>query len=104
MAEQMSVEDQIRGLGIEEAPAGLYERIMTVVPHLPQQQPAPRAPKGFRPLIERFIGEWQYGLSLKIAALGVVALMGVMMGHADNLGGGSFGNLIFGDIGVEDVI
>ena len=104
MVDKLSIEEQIRNLKMEEAPPDLLARITTVVPHLPQQQPAAPAAKGFWPVVERFVAEWQYGLSLKIAALGVVAVMGAMTGHADHHGGNAFGKLVFGDISVEDVI
>jgi len=95
------VKAYLRTLPVEEAPEGLLARISTVVPHLPQQRPAVSG--GFSARIARFLGEFQYGLSLKIAMLCVVAVMGVMTGHAGNGAGGGMG-LIFGNIGVEDLI
>lgn len=94
------VKAYLRTLPVEEAPAGLFERISTVVPHLPQQKPVTKG--GFASAAARFLGEFQYGLSLKVAMLCVVAVMGIVAGHAGNSGGE--GGIIFGNIGVEDLI
>jgi len=104
MAEQREAwEDLIRNMAVEEAPAGLLQRVTTVVPHLAQE----RAPEkiGFAGRLQRFAAEWQYGLSLKLATLALAAILGVMAGHMGNVqGGANLGGLLFGDIGVEDII
>ncbi len=101
MAEHDTIEEQIRSMNFGPAPDDLLARITTVVPHLAQEKRPANA--GFSQVLQRFAAEWSYGLSLKIAALAIVAVMGVAMGH----GGGhenGIGGLLFGDIGVEDII
>ncbi len=99
MAEHDNIEAMIRQMDFGPAPADLLNRITTVVPHLAQE----RRPANVSRL-QRFAAEWRYGLSLKIAALAIVAVIGIAMGHEGHAAGGGFGALLFGDIGVEDII
>ena len=99
MAEHDTIEQQLREMDFGPAPADLLNRITTVVPHLAQEKRVMQISR-----LQRFAAEWSYGLSLKIAALAIVAVMGVAMGHDGHAAGGGFGTLLFGDIGVEDMI
>lgn len=104
MAEQHEAwEDLLRNMTIEEALAGLLQRVTTVVPHLAQERLPEKT--GFTLRLQRFAAEWRYGLSLKIATLAVAAVLGIMSGHGGEAQGASaLGGLLFGDIGVEDII
>ncbi|MBI1214223.1 MAG: hypothetical protein GC185_00225 [Alphaproteobacteria bacterium] len=95
------VMSKIRVLREETAPEHLYERIMTVVPNLPQVRAQEPRAAGFS--LVRFFGQWNYALGVKFAALALVAVVGFYAGHA----GGAphengFSAIVTGDIGWED--
>lgn len=102
MADKKTWEEQLSALKNEQAPESLLNRITTVVPNMAQV--APQEKQGFADMFLRFMGEWRYGLALKLAAFACVAVLGVMAGmpHADDHE--MVGSLLFGDIGWESVI
>lgn len=102
MAERKSWEEQVKDLKVEEAPADLLARIVTVVPHMRQETARERP--GFVATLRRFAVEWQYGLALKAAAFACVAALGVMTGLFGAEDADLFSSLVFGDIGWESVI
>ncbi|HYD17639.1 MAG TPA: hypothetical protein VEF76_04075 [Patescibacteria group bacterium] len=95
-------EHKLRNMKVEEAPDTLLQRITTVVPHLAQiraeEKPAPGA------MVLRFMTELRYGLALKAACFGCVALLGVAIGSMGADEGELPPGLLFGDIGMEDTI
>jgi hypothetical protein len=94
---------QIAGLQHERAPEELYDRIMTVVPHLVQASPeGAAAPVSW---LERFFGEWSYGLGVKFASLVILGILGFCVGHLNGPSAHQdslFSQIITGSIGWED--
>jgi hypothetical protein len=94
--------DQISRLRNDKPSDELYQRIVTVVPHLAQAgAEAPARPTW----LERFFGEWNYALRLKIASFAMLAVFGFCVGHLNGPSAhqGSFlSAIITGDIGWED--
>lgn len=102
----MTEDDKIREklkLMKEEPSQELLERILTVVPHMAQVAPRGEA-SGFS--LVRFFGEFRYGLALKFAAIGTVAIMGFCVGHLNgpsmHQDSAIIASMLTGDIGLED--
>ncbi|TAL31400.1 MAG: hypothetical protein EPN97_11115 [Alphaproteobacteria bacterium] len=94
--------DKIARLKSDKPSDELYSRIMTVVPHLAQQGAG--AP-GRASRFERFFGEWNYALRLKVASFAMLAFFGFCVGHLNGPSahqGSFFSAIITGDIGWED--
>lgn len=95
--------NQIAGLKNDRPPDDLYDRIMTVVPHLPQVGPEIQAPQpGW---FERFFGEWNYGLRVKFASLVILGFIGFCVGHLNGPSAPQdsfFSQIITGEIGWEN--
>jgi len=74
---------KLRILSDEKPPEGLYERIMTVAPHMPQMArdvlPVQDIP-WWHPV--RLFGDWQTALVFKFAVFAVLAYGGVALGQA----------------------
>jgi hypothetical protein len=94
--------DQISALKGDRPSDELYDRIMTVVPNLAQVHDAPVVKESW---VEKFFGEWSYGLSIKFASLVILGIIGFCVGHLngsnehqENL----FSQIVTGDIGWED--
>ncbi len=94
--------NQVSRLKDDKPSDELYQRITTVVPNLAQVREAnPDA----QPWLERFFGEWQYGLKLKFASLVILAVIGFCVGHLNGPPAHQdsfFTQIITGDIGWED--
>jgi hypothetical protein len=96
---------KLRILADEQPPGDLYERIMTVAPHLPQMAceaaPMQRMP-WWHPV--RLFGDWETALVFKFAVFAVLAYGGVAMGQAMPQDAGDvvvFAAIIDGQIGWE---
>jgi len=77
--------DVIRTLQDDQPPAGLYERIMTVAPHMPQladEMPLPQT-RSLWLDPARLFGDWQAAFAFKFAVFALLAFMGTMVGRAD---------------------
>lgn len=105
MAEHDDFMKKLRPLADEQPPEGLYERIITVAPHMPQmariEAPVRDIP-WWHPL--RLFGDWQTGLVFKFAVFAVLAYGGVTMGQAmphDANDAMVFASIIDGQIGWE---
>lgn len=87
----------------EEPSKELLERILTVVPNMAQVS-AREEISGFS--LVRFFGEFRYGLALKFAAIGTVAIMGFCVGHlngpSSHQDSAIMASILTGDIGLED--
>lgn len=87
----------------EEPSDELLNRILTVVPHMAQSSPREEI-SGFSFL--RFFGEFRYGLAVKFAAIGMVAIMGFCVGHlngpSSHQGNVIMSSMLTGDLGLED--
>lgn len=94
--------DQISRLKNDKPSEELYQRIMTVVPHLAQAgAEAPGRPGWFT----RFFGEWNYALRLKVASFAMLAVFGFCVGHLKGPSAPQdsfYSSIITGDIGWED--
>jgi hypothetical protein len=78
----------------------LYERIMTVAPNLAQAGAAPAKTSW----MEKFFGEWSYGLSVKFASLVILGVLGFCVGHLNGPSAHQdfLTDIVTGDIGWED--
>lgn len=99
----------IRTLQDDQPPAGLYERIMTVAPHMPQLADETPVQKQRSLWLDpaRLLGDWQAAFAFKFAVFAVLAVMGTMVGKADipqdnNADGVELSLLIDGKFGWED--
>ena len=93
---------QIARLKDDQPSDDLYQRIMTVAPNMSQVSATVAAPQTW---LQRFFGEWQYGLRVKFASLAVLGLMGFCVGHLNGPPAHQdsfFSAIITGDIGWED--
>jgi hypothetical protein len=102
----MTEDDKIREklkLMKEEPSAELLNRILTVVPNMAQVSPREEV-SGFS--LVRFFGEFRYGLAVKFAAIGMVAVMGFCVGHLNGPSSHQeskiIASMLTGDIGLED--
>jgi hypothetical protein len=102
----MTEDDKIREklkLMKEEPSAELLNRILTVVPEMAQVSPRAET-SGFSLL--RFFGEFRYGLAVKFAAIGTIALMGFCVGHLNGPSSHQdstiMASMLTGDIGLEE--
>ena len=96
---------KLRVLADEQPPEGLYERIMTVAPHLPQMAPV-QTPQRKIPWLHpvRLFGDWEAALVFKFAVFAVLASGGMAMGQAMPHEAGDavvFAAIIDGQIGWE---
>lgn len=79
--------DAIKTLRDDPAPEDLYQRIMTVAPHMPQLPPDVAATKPmawWHPY--RLFGDWEAALVFKCAVFAVLAYTGVMVGQVSPQG------------------
>lgn len=105
MAEHDDFMKKLRPLADEQPPEGLYERIMTVAPHMPQMAPIETPLQDmpwWHPL--RLFGDWETGLLFKFAVFAMLAYGGVTMGQMMPRDTGDaviFAAMIDGQIGWE---
>lgn len=95
---------QIAGLKHDRPSDDLYNRIMTVAPYMPQAgAEAAAAPEAG--WLERFFGEWHYGLRVKFASLVILGFIGFCVGHLNGPSAPQdsfFSQIITGEIGWEN--
>ncbi|MEZ0223864.1 MAG: hypothetical protein ACAH83_04870 [Alphaproteobacteria bacterium] len=94
--------EQISRLKSDKPSEELYQRIITVVPHLAQAGVDMPANKTW---LERFFGEWNYALRLKVASFAMLAVFGFCVGHLKGPSAHQdsfFSAIITGDIGWEN--
>ncbi len=94
--------DQIAALKGDCPPDDLYDRIMTVVPNIAQVHDVPATRQS---RIEKFFGDWSYGLGIKFASLVILGVIGFCVGHLSGSNAHQeslFSQIVTGDIGWED--